>query len=44
MRNHPEILPQLMARFMAFLNAQPDSSYYLGKLFVVDADRVRIRE
>ena len=44
MRNHPESLPALMNRLISFLTAQPEMSYYSGKLFVVEVDRIRIRE
>lgn len=43
-RNHPEIIPALMARLEAFLAANPAPNYYRGKLFVVEVHRVRIRE
>ncbi len=44
MRNHPETLPHLMARLTAYLNGQPVNEHYRGKLFVVEVDRIRIRE
>ncbi len=44
MRNHPETLPYLMARLTAYLNVQPAREHYCGKLFVVEAARIRIRE
>jgi hypothetical protein len=44
MRNHPEILPTLVARLTAYLKAQPAIEHYQGKLFVVEVDRIRIRE
>jgi predicted nuclease of predicted toxin-antitoxin system len=44
LRNHPETLPHLMARFAAYLNAHPTMDDYRGKLFVVEVDRIRIRE
>ena len=43
MRNHAEILPQLLARLVAYLTAQPAMEHYRGKLFVVQANRIRIR-
>jgi hypothetical protein len=33
-----------MARLMAYLSAQPAKNHYQGKLFVVEVDRIRIRE
>jgi predicted nuclease of predicted toxin-antitoxin system len=44
MRNHPEILPGLLARLTAYLKAQPAIEHYHGKLLVVEVDRIRLRE
>ena len=44
MRNHPEILPELMTRLMAYLKVEPAMEHYQGKLVVVEVDRIRIRE
>ena len=43
-RNHPEVLPSMMARLTAYLKAQPAIEHYRGKLLVVEVDRIRIRE
>jgi predicted nuclease of predicted toxin-antitoxin system len=43
LRNHPEVLPQLVARLASHLRLHPDMDYYRGKLFVVEVDRIRIR-
>jgi predicted nuclease of predicted toxin-antitoxin system len=43
LHNHPEIIPQLMKRLATFLAAHPAQDYYHGKLFIVEAYRVRIR-
>ena len=43
-RNHPEILPKILARLMAYLESQPAMEYYRGKLILVEADRVRVRQ
>ena len=43
-RNHPEVLPHLMARLTAYLKAEPAAERYRGKLLVVEVDRIRIRE
>jgi predicted nuclease of predicted toxin-antitoxin system len=43
-RNHPEVLPHMMARLTAYLKAEPSLEHYRGKLLVVEADRIRIRE
>lgn len=44
MRNHPEILPKVMARLVGYLQLQPSMEHYRGKLFVVEVNRIRIRE
>ncbi len=43
LNNHPEIIPQLMARLNGFLKAHPDQRFYHGKLFIVEPHRIRIR-
>lgn len=42
-RNHPEILPQMMAKLKHYLSTQPDMTYYVGKLLLVEVHRIRIR-
>lgn len=43
-RDHPEIIPQLMKRLKDYLSAQPDMSQYKGKLFLVEVYRIRVWE
>ena len=43
-RNHPEIIPQLMKRLKNHLSIHNDMNYYKGKLFLVEVHRIRIRE
>ena len=43
-KNHPEIMPQLITRLKGYLSAQSDMDYYKGKLFLVEVHRIRIRE
>ena len=43
-RNHPEITPQLITKLKHYLSANPDMNHYKGKLFLVEAHRIRIRE
>jgi len=43
-RNHPENMPQLLARLLDFLSAHPETDHYRGKLFLVEVHRTRIRE
>jgi len=42
-RNHPESIPQMMVRFKEYLSAHPNMDHYKGKLFLVEAHRIRIR-
>ena len=44
LHNHPEIIPQVMERLVAFLDAHPHQDFYHGKLFLVEVHRVRIRQ
>ncbi len=44
LHNHPEIIPQLIERLLAFLDAHPAQEFYHGKLFLVEVHRVRIRQ
>jgi predicted nuclease of predicted toxin-antitoxin system len=41
-RNHPEIIPQLMKRFTGFLSLNPEMDFYSGKLILVEVHRIRI--
>ncbi len=43
-RNHPEILSQLISRLKAYLSLFPDTSHYQGKLPLVEVHRIRVRE
>lgn len=43
-KNHPEIIPQLIAKLKDYLFANPDMDYYKGKLFLVEVHRIRIWE
>jgi hypothetical protein len=43
-RNHPEVILQLMARLNDYLSDHPDMSHYKGKLLLVEVHRIRIRE
>ena len=44
LRNHPEILPEVMTRLREYLKLHPAMEHYRGKLLVVGIDRIRIRE
>jgi predicted nuclease of predicted toxin-antitoxin system len=41
--NHPEAIPHLIARLNAYLSQHPETGDYDGKLFLVEAHRIRIR-
>lgn len=42
-RNHPEVLEQIVARLANYLAAYPDVDHYRGKLLLIEAHRIRIR-
>ena len=42
-RNHPEIIPQIMIKLTDFLSSHSDKIYYKSKLLLVEAHRIRIR-
>lgn len=44
LRNHPEIIPQLMARLTEYLSLHDSGDHYRGKLLLVEVYRIRIRE
>ena len=41
-RDHPEIIPQLIATLKNYLSEHPEKDYYEKKLFVVEVHRVRV--
>lgn len=44
LRNHPEIIPQLMQRLTGYLSNHSNMEHYRGKLLIVEVYRIRIRE
>ena len=42
-RNHPEIIPQLLERLSAYLSAHDDMEHYSGKLLIAETHRIRSR-
>lgn len=44
LRNHPEIIPQLMEKLKVYLSANNNMEHYQGKLFLVEVYRIRVRE
>jgi predicted nuclease of predicted toxin-antitoxin system len=43
-RNHPEIIPQLMERLKNYLLANPEANHYKGKLFLIEVHRIRVKQ
>lgn len=43
-RNHPEIIPNLMGILKDYLSAHDDMKYYKGKLLIIEVNRIRVRE
>ena len=43
-KNHPEIVPQLMETLKNYLSDNPEMGHYKGKLFLVEAHRIRVRQ
>jgi predicted nuclease of predicted toxin-antitoxin system len=44
LHNHPEIIPQIMQRMLSFLTANKEPEFYPGKLIIVEAHRIRLRQ
>lgn len=44
LRNHPEIIPQLMQKLIDYLSIHSSIEHYQGKLLIVEVYRIRIRE
>jgi predicted nuclease of predicted toxin-antitoxin system len=44
MRNHPELLPQLLGRLVTYLKLHPEMDDYRGKLLVLEGTRIRVRD
>ena len=43
-RNHPESLPAIVMRLLTHLAEHSEREHWIGKLFLVEAHRIRIRE
>jgi predicted nuclease of predicted toxin-antitoxin system len=43
-RNHPESLPAIVMRLLTYLGENPTPQHWAGKLFLVEAHRIRIKE
>jgi predicted nuclease of predicted toxin-antitoxin system len=44
LHNHPEIIEQLIAHLLKYLDAHPDPQEYSGRLLIVEIHRIRIRQ
>lgn len=42
-RDHPEVLPAIMTRLNGYLRSYPSMDQHLGKLIVIEVDRIRVR-
>ena len=42
-RNHPEIIPQLLRRLTEYLSSHSKMEDYMGKLMLAEAHRIRMR-
>lgn len=43
-KNHPESLPAIVMRLLTYLSEHPKREHYVGKLLLVEAHRIRIKE
>jgi predicted nuclease of predicted toxin-antitoxin system len=43
-KNHPKAIPLIVERLKLYLSSYPEMSHYKGKLFLVEAHRIRLRE
>ena len=43
-RNHPEAIPALMNRLLAYCSIYSEMSHYRGKLLLVEVHRIRVRQ
>lgn len=43
-KNHPEVIPQLMRRLLSYLALHPDMDFYKGKLILLEVHRIRIQK
>ena len=43
-RNHPEIIPQMIEKLNDYLSGHPQMKHYEGKLFLAEVHRIRIRQ
>jgi predicted nuclease of predicted toxin-antitoxin system len=42
-KNHPEIIPEMMNKLNKFISTHSEMKYYAGKLVLVEVHRIRIK-
>ena len=42
-KNHPEVIPAVLDRWLSYVSLNPNSASYAAKLFLVEPHRIRIR-
>jgi predicted nuclease of predicted toxin-antitoxin system len=42
-RNHPEVIPQIISRCLDFFASHSEPQFYICKLILIEAHRIRIR-
>jgi predicted nuclease of predicted toxin-antitoxin system len=43
-KSHPESLPAIVMRLLTYFGENPEREYYAGKLLLIEAHRIRIKE
>ena len=43
-KSHPESLPAIVMRLLTYFGEHPDRDHYFGKLLLIEAHRIRIKE
>ena len=43
-KNRPEKIPMIIQRLKEYVSSNPESVHYQGKLFLIDAHRIRVRK
>jgi predicted nuclease of predicted toxin-antitoxin system len=43
-KNHPESLPAIVMRLLTYLGEHSEPEHWAGKLFLVEAHRIRVKE
>ncbi len=43
-KNNPAVIPTMTLRLLTYLATNPEREHYVGKLFLIEPHRIRIRE